>query len=393
MPGNNPFPFPNPNVCTVEDPTGFDSIWNSTGFNPLQPPPLSNHYRDYIPVETYQEIQGLLPQTNILTNGKLDQITLIPTNSSPLTLSAQALGPKSDEGLINWYIENFVPIAEGSHQYLYVDSVMKISVGMGTNLADDRLKVFEYKDPKTKQPHYSTAAPAHIKKKPVSKFDPSLFIDNEEYRNAVLDKLTTVIKSFYIGDPLDIKKDRYKSHVKASRQQLSDALMYLAKRIVAEKEKRAKDPKKYRIPGAQAYVSKENAVYADKEDTDGLEREFLEKMMPALHKQVPRFSQYPAGAQLAILDMAYNTNFYRWKKGGAAKVELHPLYEQINKETIDWDAIAKAPKDPKGCVVEDLAKNFAKGGAKCSNFFFWRKLIGSTRNIATQILLLLADGW
>lgn len=370
--------------CTPDNPSGLFP------WNPM-PPPRPPSYEDYISEEGYREIQGLLRRTDILTNGKLDKIPPILPNNFVLAPFYQALGPKTDEGLIDWYVENFLPKAEGSHQYLYVDSVMKLTVGMGTNLADERLTVYESVDKKTGKTHYSSTPFPNIKKKKVSKFDPELFLQDDEYKNAILDKLLTVIKTFYIGDPVDIRKDRYTSQTKASRQQLLEALTDIAQRIHDEKEKK-KTAKKYHIPGAKSYVSEKNAVYADKEDTDTLEREFLEKMMPGLHQQVPRFSQFPAGAQLAILDMAYNTNFYRWKKT-KSPVELHPFYQEISQQTVDWDLVATDAKDPKGCLVDDVTQNFTKKTAKCTNFYFWRKKIGLTRNVATQILLILADEW
>ncbi|MBS0615326.1 MAG: hypothetical protein JSR58_02085 [Verrucomicrobia bacterium] len=367
---------------------------------PQQPVFGSTRCADYISVQVYTEIQGLLSHTDILNEAKLDLITQIPPNNYVLSPFNQALGPKTNEGLIDWYIKNFLPIAEGSHQYLYVDTVGKITVGMGTNLSD-RMTVFEYKDNKTNKFHYASSNPGRKGEK-VIKFNPRNFLNNEEYKSAVLDKVMTLIKSFYVGKPLDVKRDNYGYALKASRKQLEDALTYLCQRIIDEPGKKAaakKAKKPYHIPGPQSYVSEDNSVHADKDETNALEREFLEKMMPGLHAQVPQFAKYPAGAQLAVLDMAYNTNFYRWKteymktKGGPVRVELHPFYRAINTDWVSWDSVAYGAKDEGGCTVADVAKNFVKNQAKCDNFLFWRKKIGLTRNIATQILLILADEW
>ena len=352
--------------------------------------PNDLNYQHYISAESDREIQGLLPHTDILTNAKLDKIISIPPSNLALFPKAQALGPKTDAGLIDWYVKNFLPKAEGPHQYLYVDTEMKITVGTGLNLSDGRLQVYAYKDKAGKE-HYSSSIPSAKKNKRVSAFDPNLFLKDEEYQNAILGKLTTIIRSFYIEGKEDIKNDRYTSKIHANRQQIRTALIYLSHRIVQEKEKKEKTGHRYHFPGAQSYVSGQNSIYADPQDTDRLERQFLKELLPALHQQVPRFSQFPAGAQLAILDMAYNTNFYRWKKQGSS-VELHPFYEQINQETIDWESIATDPKNPASCSVADVTKNFAGKTVHCSNFFFWRQKVSLTRNIATQILLILADG-
>lgn len=386
------FPYRDPNICTPDQPLGIESFWE---LPPLQP--LS--YQAYISPESDQEIQGLLPHTDLLTNEKLDKIVSIPSNDLTIPSAAQALGPKIDQGLIDWYMENFLPKAEGSHQYLYACSEFKLTTGMGINLAapddhfkPDRLSVYQYKDTKTGGLHYSSTKPL-IKSKLVAELDLELFLDEDhkEYQKAVADKLMTIFHTFYIGNKSDLIKDHYSYSKTASRDQIIAAIKQVLIKIRQGKKNQAAAKaaeKKYHIPGVKAYISDENIIYIDKKETDKWSKEFLEDMIIRLHSLVPRFSQFPAGAQLAIMDMAYNTNYSRWKH---KSVELNSFCEKINQETIDWDSVATDSKNPAGCSVDDVTDNFPAKSAPCSNFFFWRKKIGLTRNIATQILLILAD--
>jgi hypothetical protein len=356
----------------------FHLFWSSddfcprSGFSPsdqgINPDVcIAPDIRFYISDSGYQTIQGLLKQISKqaqhpLTMQFLNDIIFLNTANPSLPMRAQALGPKTDDALKDWYEEKLLPMVEGSAQYLYLDSKGNITTGKGILVLS-------------------------IKESKGFYFDSHRFLKEEQYSNQVVEKVKILFLSLEKNNEDPFRNYNQNVHFATPKDRdaaIRESLKYLATRIQQGNYKHYK---------ASFYDNANNPVRIDSKATDAKIDNFLDRLFPQIRKIVPGYSQFPAGAQLAILDMAYNTDPNNWKKvfiGNFGKKtkkpsklhpsELHPFYEIIHQPFVNWNQAAFGEKNY--CNAPDS-----------SDFYFWRWSDPQSRNEATQILLILAKEW
>lgn len=413
---NNPLAslldLPNSHICPIP-----------TSPPPTNPQVLPHSYQSYVSPEGYEQIQGLLPYAGKLTSDIINEIIDIQTNGL-FRLDLMAFGPKVlEDDLLHWYANRFAPLYEGEIHHLYLDYVGNITIGTGFNLSDklgEKIKV---------------------KKRMQLKFEPNKFLSSDnnvrkQYQQLVLKQLKSYFPKFFALKKPNIKKIKNEDFNERDLYLVDDneiitALEYLSHRI-----------QEHKYGTAKSIVSKENSIVIDDPESKNATFKRLKEMIKDIdvNHRFPNLRNFPAGAQLAILDLVYNTNYAAWKHK-SKNLDLTTFNKLIKGEKIsknsyklftNWHELAyDASNNEQTCAKASIyhtdpkentfkvsviikkklkhnktsIKKYSHNEVHCKNFFFWRLALEldknkkqdphklNERNIATQILLILADEW
>lgn len=388
-------------------------------------------YYEYLTLEGRFMVPRLLEylkdlKSNIVTEDSLNQLVKVKTSYPLLPFYGQALGPKDKEGLIQWYLDYFLPAVEGSVQYLYLDSEKGIiTTGKGINVEN-------------------ALVTKGVKQKRVA-FNPELFAQRTPkalaYRNEIANKVRIFFKSLSLNNKMclfphifwgTITHKGRQNNVEENRakflteEQLNQEILNALDNLVSRKLSHQYGP---RYP-AKSFLTGDHTIVVDKETTDLVASEKVESAYNRLTRVFPKFLFFPAGAQLALLDMQYNlgegkfneyqnliriVNGYNFEINNVSESfcrPYHPFYETLRdkektnltqlvnfggfstlakEQSPDWRILAYEMEDPGGGEVLELSE-FSH--PHCTNFYFWRKRPPlPARNLATFILFILAAEW
>lgn len=268
------------------------------------------------------------------------------------------LGAKESGAFVDWFIKNLLK-SEGLCQCMYLDTRGNITIGYGRLLLGLDLA----------NPNFNLEL-TKLQAKEVYK----------DYNKVILERIKNNLKDFgvfktcknaSIDSSGKIICPDEKLAVVASDEEIQNAINYL----VDLSAKRQKSAILQRFPAKTYFNKEENPIFLDVSALDRVAKHDVEQKIKEIKTAVnlenkkcfADYDTYPVGAQLALLDMAYNVGANRLAK--KFKSLTHLIMEQ------KWQTIANE--------LEPTSKKP----------YFSRVGIQASRNEVTKILFILAAEW
>ncbi len=307
--------------------------------------------KQYVPVDIYEQIQALLPKSYlkakslnaIVSLPGIEGARIAPPEFTPRLLDTdyapgdpRALGPKTLEGLWDWYMKYLLPQSENHIFYLYLDSIGLITTGIGINITTQLEHVKKKKEKGKWVPDVKVTAEKFIHSKTyrtqIIRDIKHYFLNQNEKlhtqcisinssRDPVMSQLCSRLPPLdsNLFDPLPPK--RLFSATDDIDTAIKDALLYLSREVTKSENNHRKYfwYTHYRRSGN---ISVNDDLLTAISYTEHVKLDY-EYMTRLSHGR-----SIPAGAQLALLDIAYNSGRGVLKSFGLEK-------------TIDWKSHLK----------------------------------------------------